>query len=141
MNYPRGIENVVATFILNKNNEVLLIKSPKFQDIWTFAGGHVEPGETIKEASIREAKEETNLDCEQYSDFFFFKDIINLPEFKRKAHMHSFAIALICNNIEDLKIDPKEIIDNKWIKLKEALNENLLSVNKEIIKSYLEFSK
>lgn len=42
---------------------VLLVRRgrPPLRDLWTFPGGHVEPGETLAEAVLREVREETGL--------------------------------------------------------------------------------
>ncbi|MDG5788557.1 NUDIX domain-containing protein [Evansella sp. AB-P1] len=51
----------VAVIILNKENQVLLQKRSDV-GLWGIPSGHIEIGETVSEAAIREIKEETNLD-------------------------------------------------------------------------------
>ena len=51
-----------ATIVLNDQNEILLIKGPLRG--WEMPGGQVEEGESLKEAAIRETKEETGIDVE-----------------------------------------------------------------------------
>ncbi|MGG1686866.1 NUDIX domain-containing protein [Pseudalkalibacillus sp. NRS-1564] len=51
----------VAVIILNEENEVLLQKRTDVGQ-WGIPSGHIEIGETVSEAAIREVKEETNLD-------------------------------------------------------------------------------
>ncbi|MFS0821817.1 NUDIX hydrolase [Bacillus sp. 1P02SD] len=51
-----------ATIVINENNEILLIKGPRRG--WEMPGGQVEEGESLKEAAIRETKEETGIDIE-----------------------------------------------------------------------------
>lgn len=51
-----------ATIVLNDNNELLLIKGPWRG--WEMPGGQVEEGESLKEAAIRETKEESGIDVE-----------------------------------------------------------------------------
>lgn len=51
-----------ATIILNENNELLLIKGPRRG--WEMPGGQVEEGESLKDAAVRETKEECGLDIE-----------------------------------------------------------------------------
>lgn len=51
-----------ATIVLNDEGEILLIKGPRRG--WEMPGGQVEEGESIKEAAIRETKEESGIDVE-----------------------------------------------------------------------------
>jgi 8-oxo-dGTP diphosphatase len=51
-----------ATIILNERNEILLIKGPERG--WEMPGGVVEEGESLKDAAIRETKEESGIDIE-----------------------------------------------------------------------------
>lgn len=51
-----------ATIVLNNQNEILLIKGPRRG--WEMPGGQVEEGESLKDAAIRETKEESGIDIE-----------------------------------------------------------------------------
>jgi len=51
-----------ATIVLNEQKEILLIKGPRRG--WEMPGGQVEEGESLKDAAIRETKEETGIDIE-----------------------------------------------------------------------------
>lgn len=51
----------VAVIILNNENQVLLQKRSDV-GLWGIPSGHIEIGETVSQAAIREVKEETNLD-------------------------------------------------------------------------------
>ncbi|MEI5933799.1 NUDIX hydrolase [Bacillus sp. RA(2023)] len=51
-----------ATIVMNEQKEILLIKGPRRG--WEMPGGQVEEGESLKEAAIRETKEETGIDIE-----------------------------------------------------------------------------
>ena len=55
----KHVEVTVSGVIFNRNKQVLLCKSPKWNDQWVIPGGHVEYGEKLEEALIREMKEET----------------------------------------------------------------------------------
>lgn len=54
----RGVSAVVL-----KYDSVLMARRlrPPFQDLWSFPGGHVEPGEGLEQAVRRELAEETGL--------------------------------------------------------------------------------
>ncbi len=51
-----------ATIVMTEQREILLIKGPRRG--WEMPGGQVEEGESLKEAAIRETKEETGIDIE-----------------------------------------------------------------------------
>lgn len=51
----------VAVIIFNEEKQVLLQKRSDL-GLWGIPSGHIEIGETVSEAAIREVKEETNLD-------------------------------------------------------------------------------
>jgi diadenosine hexaphosphate hydrolase (ATP-forming) len=49
--------------VVNENNQLLLV-SLKGENIWNFPKGHMEPGEVIEKAAIREVAEETGYAVE-----------------------------------------------------------------------------
>ncbi|WCN36255.1 NUDIX domain-containing protein [Aneurinibacillus uraniidurans] len=61
MNRIDDVKAGVAVIILNEENQVLLQKRSDV-GLWGIPSGHIEIGETVSEAAIREVKEETNLD-------------------------------------------------------------------------------
>src|SRR4051812_39843234 len=61
MSTPKHIVSA-ATIVLNKQKEILLIKGPRRG--WEIPGGQVEEGESLKNAAIRETKEESGIDIE-----------------------------------------------------------------------------
>ncbi len=59
------MKRVIANALLLQGGKVLLARrSPArkaYPDLWSFPGGHVEPGETLEEALVREASEEIGI--------------------------------------------------------------------------------
>lgn len=94
----------VAGFVLNSNDEVLLINSPDRG--WEYPGGMVEPGENLSEALIREIKEETGV----YVEITSFVGIsVNLQK-------NIVNIDFVCRYIDGELKTSEESIDVKWIK-------------------------
>ena len=54
----------VAVLRLQELPEILLVqrKGPPYKDLWALPGGFVDVGETLEQAAVREAREETCLD-------------------------------------------------------------------------------
>lgn len=61
MSFPKHRVTAGAV-ILNDENQILLIRNPVRG--WELPGGHIEENEAIKDALLREVKEETGLDIE-----------------------------------------------------------------------------
>ncbi|WP_121639125.1 HAD-IIA family hydrolase [Virgibacillus sp. Bac330] len=59
--WPEAIKAGVAGIIFDRDQRVLLMKRAD-NGLWGIPSGHVEPGETVEEAIIREIREETGLD-------------------------------------------------------------------------------
>lgn len=61
--------NVVVVLGIVKDDEILLINRNKYPYVnhWGLLAGKVEPGETVEEAAIREAREETGLEIDFHS--------------------------------------------------------------------------
>ncbi|MGD6875103.1 NUDIX hydrolase [Bacillus infantis] len=58
---PKHIVSAAA-IVINEQKQILLIKGPRRG--WEMPGGQVEEGESLKDAAIRETKEETGIDVE-----------------------------------------------------------------------------
>jgi 8-oxo-dGTP diphosphatase len=72
---------VGSAVLVERDGKFLLGKRNKknYRGYWVIPGGGVRWGETIKEAGVREIKEETNLDIEIIK-LIGHKELMNLPE-------------------------------------------------------------
>ena len=77
---------------------------------WNCVTGHVKENETVEEAAIREAKEETNLDVAIVKTA---EPFIHIQNDKRWV---IFAYLVKVEDISNMKIDDRESKDFKWIK-------------------------
>ncbi|MCK5474347.1 MAG: NUDIX domain-containing protein [Candidatus Aenigmarchaeota archaeon] len=132
--YP---EPVVGPLIFNEKNEIILIKSPKFNGKYIVPGGHIEIGETMEEALKREIKEETNLDIKDI-EFFMIQEGTNMKDTGFNTEKHFIFIDFLCKaNPGKVILETREAEDFTWIKPKDALKLNLNKSTKIFIEEYL----
>ncbi len=65
---------LTVDLIIQLNQGIVLIKRKNPPEGWALPGGFVDYGETIEDAAIREAKEETGLDVEILKQFHTYSD-------------------------------------------------------------------
>jgi 8-oxo-dGTP diphosphatase len=124
--------------IIVKDRKVLLLKRVenrgpeyRFPGYWCIPGGHVELGETLEQAAIREVKEETGLDVSNLKFLFNIEEMF--PEFEWWAVGHTF-IAHV--NETDVKVQESEISDFKWVTIDEAIKEKLAFETKKGLEKF-----
>jgi 8-oxo-dGTP diphosphatase len=64
------MRNIVNALLLRQGSVLLARRSPHrkaYPGLWSFPGGHVEAGETLEQALIREVSEEVNVAPVTYS--------------------------------------------------------------------------
>ena len=82
--------HITASCLIRQKNTLLTIWHPYLQT-WLQPGGHVDPGETVIEAVLREAREETGLACVLIEDQPFDIDCLWVPANPKKGegdHYH-----------------------------------------------------
>jgi len=89
----------VDAVILYNSKDIILIrrKNPPFQGDLALPGGFVDIGETVENACIREAQEETNLKVKITKLIGIFSD----P--KRDPRGHTVTIAFLCEPVDKRK--------------------------------------
>lgn len=104
----------VVAAIIQKENKILATKRGygEFINMWEFPGGKIEPGETKKQALVREIKEELNIEINV--DKFAIDIEYQYPNF------YLFMSCFMCS-IKEGSIKLLEHNDGKWI-TKEELN-------------------
>jgi len=133
--YPRVC---VGAFIFNDQDELFLMKSPGWQNLFTPPGGKVEFGEAIEEAVKRETKEETNLDLKNLK-FLGFEEAHHLEDEYVKAEKH----LLLMDYRAEVEGEPKivlseEATEYKWLKVEDWLErKDLARFTREAIEKSL----
>ncbi len=103
---------VVAAVVLKKDGKYLLVqeKQPKAYGLWNLPAGKVDIGETIEEAAVREAREESG---------FVVKILRKLDIYQAQATewpKHVFEGEIIRG---ELKFPKAEMLDARWFSFEE----------------------
>jgi 8-oxo-dGTP diphosphatase len=98
---------VAACVIKDQEDKYLLVQEaqPKVYGLWNLAAGHVDKDESIEDAAIREAKEETGLDVKLLNKVGIWHDKIEEPI------RHAFIVEVTGGEIAP---QPGEVLDVKW---------------------------
>lgn len=114
--------------IIEHQNQIVLIERKNEPYGWALPGGFVDYGESLEDAAVREAKEETSLDVELIKQLHTYSD----P--KRDKRMHTISTVFIAKGTGTLQAQD----DAKDAKL--FTEDNLPSVlcfdHKKIIEDY-----
>ncbi|MBI4653030.1 nucleotide exchange factor GrpE [Candidatus Kuenenbacteria bacterium] len=110
----------VSAFIFNKNNELLLFKSPKWHNKYTSLGGKVEFDESLEQALKREIKEEVNLEIEHIK-LIDIIDGLELTEYNSRGYKHLIFIDYKARlKSGEIKLSD-EASNYKWLSIDEWL--------------------
>lgn len=104
---------VVVGCLIKKDGKYLLVqeKQPKAYGLWNLPAGHVDKGETLETAAIREVKEETGYDTQ------LVKEIALYHETAQQTIKHIFSADIIGG---ELTPQEDEILDVKWLTFDEV---------------------
>ena len=114
--------------LFNEHNRVLLFRGHDShlsdQDSWWFTpGGGLEPGETPKDAALREVKEETGLTLESVSGPVYEQEMDFAFEDVQLHQYEQFFVA----HVKEFDIDPhgwtdlekRSVLESRWWSLEE----------------------
>jgi nucleoside triphosphatase len=131
-------EPTVGIFIFNQQGKLLLLQSHKWPGAYVVPGGHVELGERIEEAAVREAKEETGLDIYDL-EFINFQEFIYDPAFWKHRHFIFFDYAARTDSTDVVLNDEAQTY--AWVEPNEALELELDSYTRKSIEIYIKKNK
>ncbi|MDD3487167.1 MAG: nucleotide exchange factor GrpE [Candidatus Moranbacteria bacterium] len=136
--YP---EPIVGALIVNNEGKILLAKGKKWGGKYTCFGGHVEMGESLKKAVVREAKEETSLDVEIIGEMGFNESIFEKDFHKKK---HFVFIDFVCKyDGDEALVETNEEFEKefKWFNPDDALKQDLANGTKHLLEKYIQSLK
>ena len=152
MDYVKYIRNLVGksavnitgvnVIIFNENHEILLQKRGEYPTgKWGLIGGIVELGESLEDAAVREAKEETNLDIKDLKLFGTTSGKEAYMQFPNGDETYFISIGFCTHNFSgQMQIDGRETLDLKFYSY-DCLPENLPKTHREMIDKFIDFMK
>lgn len=103
-----------ATVVVIKDNKILLnLRSDT--NTWEIPGGSLEIGETLEQTAKRELKEETNLDCDDFTLLNVFSGNEFYFKYPNQDELYSVIALYLANDFYgNLKITDDESCDLKF---------------------------
>ena len=126
----------VGALIFNEANQVLMVRTHKWSDLWGIPGGKVKWGETSEDALRRELKEETDLAVTDIR-FVLVQDCIHSKEFYRDAHFVLLNYTCRCVGKPKVTLND-EAREFRWLSVAEALQ---MPINQPTQKLLLEVQR
>ncbi len=131
--FPRS---TVGIMILNLEDEMILLNSPKWNGEYIIPCGHIKKNERIEDAVRREAREETGLKV---------YDLIHLrvhefisPKQYHKKNLHFIGLQYFCRTKDKAVKLNHEATSYLWTPPQKALELDLESGTRETIEYYIE---
>jgi 8-oxo-dGTP diphosphatase len=100
--------------IIIEGDQVLLVKRahPPIQGQWSIPGGVLEVGETVREAAVREAREETGLTVEPGELLGVYDRILRDPE--QRVQYHYVLIDFLCRPLGGELLAASDAAEVRW---------------------------
>ena len=124
--------------IIIKDGRVLLIKRghPPLAGEWSIPGGVLEVGETLRQAAVREAFEETGLTVET-SDLLGVYDRV-LRDDAGKCRYHYVLVDFLCRRISGDVMAAGDAVEARWYSREEAKGLRLAKDTAEVVEKGFE---
>jgi 8-oxo-dGTP diphosphatase len=138
--YPDAPLVGVGSIIID-GARVLLVKrghAPLMGE-WSIPGGVLELGETLREAAVREAREETGLIVDPADLLGVFDRVIR--DDAGRVRYHYVLIDFLCKRISGELVAAGDADEARWFTAEEATNLDLAKETAEVVRRGFESSK
>lgn len=124
--------------IIIDGDRVLLVKRahPPIQGQWSIPGGVLEVGEMIREAAVREAREETGLIVAPGELLGVYDRILRDPE--HRVQYHYVLIDFLCRPIGGELVAASDAAEVRWFEREELPSLNLAEDTQDVIRKGFE---
>jgi 8-oxo-dGTP diphosphatase len=119
--------------IIIEGDRVLLVKRahPPIQGQWSIPGGVLEVGEMVREAAVREAREETGLVVEPGELLGVYDRILRDPE--QRVQYHYVLVDFLCRPVGGELLAASDAAEVQWFRRQELLSLQLAEDTLEVI--------
>lgn len=130
--YPEAPLVGVGAIII-ENDRVVLVKRahPPIQGQWSIPGGVLEVGELVREAAIREAREETGLAVEPGELLGVFDRVLRDPS--SRVQYHYVLIDFLCRRSAGELLAADDAAEVRWFTREELPDLNLAEDTLEVV--------
>src|SRR5216683_4831662 len=120
--------------IIIEDARVVLVKRahPPLQAEWSIPGGVLEVGELVRDAAIREAREETGLTVEPGELLGVYDRILRSPE--RRVQYHYVLIDFLCRRVAGDLAAASDAAEVKWFTQEQVPELNLAEDTLDVIR-------
>ena len=120
--------------IIIEDDRVLLVKRahPPIQGQWSIPGGVLEVGELVREAAVREAREETGLIVEP-GDLLGVYDRI-LHNHEKRVQYHYVLIDFLCRRVGGELLAASDAAEVRWFTREELPAQKLAEDTQDVIR-------
>jgi len=119
--------------IIIEGDRVVLVKRahPPLQAEWSIPGGVLEVGELVREAAIREAREETGLTVEPVELLGVYDRVLRNSE--KRVQYHYVLIDFLCRRVAGELAAASDAADVRWFSREELLALKMAEDTVEVI--------
>src|SRR3954451_21992346 len=134
---PNSLVPSVNTIVTNEHGAILLIRRTDSGN-WSLPGGAINLGETVRDAAVRETREETGVQCEITDVAGIYSNPRHLVEYTSDGEVRQeFTIVLTGHPIGGTPTTSYESSDVAWVEPHELDDRQMTSVMRARIDHHL----
>ena len=137
--YPQTPLLGVGAVVLHRDNVLLVRRAQEpCKGEWTFPGGLVELGETLREAAVRETLEETGIRIRAGEVLEVVDSLVKGTG--GRLRFHYSIVDVVCRYVSGSPRPGDDVSEVEWVPIKKALRMELAGVTGKVLRKALKLS-